>query len=201
MKGRLTLQQRLILPIVLLGLVTLLSNILAVFSINNVNANAGVIVDEYMASEARLEEIRRDQLPKKTRYLGSVLAASSFTLFFGGGLQDGGAAAVFALLICLMQDYVAVICMNVMIFNVVVSFFIGTGISIASHMIPCLHMDMIMIGDIMLLIPGIAITNAVRDVLIGDTISGIMRFIEAMLWAGCLAFGFMSAIWMVGKLW
>ena len=149
----------------------------------------------------RLEEIRRDQLPKKTRYLGSVLAASSFTLFFGGGLQDGGAAAVFALLICLMQDYVAVICMNVMIFNVVVSFFIGTGISIASHMIPCLHMDMIMIGDIMLLIPGIAITNAVRDVLIGDTISGIMRFIEAMLWAGGLAFGFMSAIWMVGKLW
>ena len=46
MKGKLTLQHRLILPIVLLGLVTLLSNLLAVFSINNVNANAGVIVDE-----------------------------------------------------------------------------------------------------------------------------------------------------------
>ena len=45
MKGKLTLQQRLILPILLLGLVTLLSNILAVFSINNVNANAGVIVE------------------------------------------------------------------------------------------------------------------------------------------------------------
>ena len=36
MKGKLTLQQRLILPIVLLGLITLLSNILAVFSINAV---------------------------------------------------------------------------------------------------------------------------------------------------------------------
>ena len=34
MKGRLTLQQRLILPIILLGLITLLSNILAVFSID-----------------------------------------------------------------------------------------------------------------------------------------------------------------------
>ena len=41
MKGKFTLQQRLILPIVLLGLVTLLSNLLAVFSINNVHANAG----------------------------------------------------------------------------------------------------------------------------------------------------------------
>ena len=34
MRGKLTLQQRLTLPVVLLGLVALLSNILAVFSIN-----------------------------------------------------------------------------------------------------------------------------------------------------------------------
>ena len=46
MKSKLTLQQRLVLPIILLGLVTLLSNLLAVFSINNVHANAGTIVDE-----------------------------------------------------------------------------------------------------------------------------------------------------------
>ena len=51
MKSKLTLQRRLILPIVLLGLVALLSNLLAVFSINNVHANAGAIVDEYMVSE------------------------------------------------------------------------------------------------------------------------------------------------------
>lgn len=149
----------------------------------------------------RLEEIRHDQLSRKSRYLGSILAAASFAVFFGGSIWDAAAAAVFAVLICLMQEYVAVICMNSMIFNVVVSFLTGAGICAASRLLPGLHMDMIMIGDIMLLIPGIAITNAVRDVLIGDTISGIMRFIEAMLWAGCLAFGFMSAIWMVGKLW
>ena len=53
MKNRLTLQQRLIFPIALLGLITLLSNILAVFNINNVNSNAGTIVNDYMASEAK----------------------------------------------------------------------------------------------------------------------------------------------------
>ena len=62
MKGKLTLQQRLILPVVLLGIVTLLSNILAVFSINNVHANAGRIVDECMVSEAQLENIRRSMM-------------------------------------------------------------------------------------------------------------------------------------------
>ena len=37
MKGKLTLQQRLVMPILLLGLITLLSNLLAVFGINNVH--------------------------------------------------------------------------------------------------------------------------------------------------------------------
>ncbi len=43
MKSKMTLQQRLIFPIALLGVITLLSNILAVFGINNVHSNAGAI--------------------------------------------------------------------------------------------------------------------------------------------------------------
>lgn len=75
MKGKFTLQQRLILPIILLGLVTLLSNILAVFSINNVNGSARTIVDEYMASEARLEEIRRSIMDIHRLALSHIVAA------------------------------------------------------------------------------------------------------------------------------
>ena len=55
-----------------------------------------------------------------------------------------------------------------------------------------------MIGDIMLLIPGIAMTNSIRDILIGDTISGIMRLIETLLWAAALALGFMISIAVIG---
>ncbi len=80
MKGRLTLQQRLILPIVLLGLITLLSNILAVFSINNVHANAGSIVDTAMASEERLEEIRRSVMEIHRLALSHIVAADHATM-------------------------------------------------------------------------------------------------------------------------
>ena len=80
MKGKLTLQQRLILPILLLGLVTLLSNILAVFSINNVNANAGVIVDEYMVSEAELEKIRHAMMNIHRLALSHIIAADHATM-------------------------------------------------------------------------------------------------------------------------
>ncbi|MCI8478905.1 MAG: methyl-accepting chemotaxis protein [Oscillospiraceae bacterium] len=80
MKGRLTLEQRLILPIILLGLVTLLSNLLAVFSINNVHANAGVIVDEYMVSEAQLEEIRHAMTGIHRLALSHIVAADHATM-------------------------------------------------------------------------------------------------------------------------
>ena len=80
MKGKLTLQQRLILPIILLGLVTLLSNILAVFSINNVHANAGTIVDEYMLSETQLEDIRRSLMNIHRLALSHIVAMDHATM-------------------------------------------------------------------------------------------------------------------------
>ncbi|MCI8436462.1 MAG: methyl-accepting chemotaxis protein [Lawsonibacter sp.] len=80
MKGKLTLQQRLILPVVLLGLIMLASNLLAVFGINNVHANAGVIVDEYMASESRLAEIRRSMMDLHRLALSHIVAADHNTM-------------------------------------------------------------------------------------------------------------------------
>jgi len=49
---------------------------------------------------------------------------------------------------------------------------------------------MINIGIIMLLIPGIALTNAIRDMFSGDTISGLLRFIEALVLSVAIAWGF-----------
>ena len=50
--------------------------------------------------------------------------------------------------------------------------------------------DMISIGNIMLLIPGIPLTNSLRDMFTGNTISGLLRFSEAILLALTIAFGF-----------
>ena len=54
--------------------------------------------------------------------------------------------------------------------------------------------DMISIGNIMLLIPGIALVNSLRDMFSGNTISGMLRFLEAILLALVIAFGFAMVI-------
>ena len=131
-------------------------------------------------------------------YLGSALAAGAFAVFFGGNILDGIISAVFALLVCFFQRKLSSYFPNNIIFNIVCSFIIGVLICLTTKIIPISHTDMIIIGVIMLLIPGIAFTNSMRDILVGDTISGIMRLIESLLWAAGLAVGFMLAILLVG---
>ena len=50
--------------------------------------------------------------------------------------------------------------------------------------------DYVIIGNIMTLIPGIGLTNALRDLFTGDSISGILRMIEAVLLALAIACGY-----------
>ncbi len=148
--------------------------------------------------QTEIQQLGQTHPASSLLYVGSVLAAGGFAIFFGGSLWDSIAAALFALVICLLQDFLGPLCPNKVIFNLLCSLLVGCGICGCARLIPGLHADKIMIGDIMLLIPGIAMTNSVRDMLVGDTISGIMRLTESLLWAGSLACGFMISIWMIG---
>ena len=54
---------------------------------------------------------------------------------------------------------------------------------------PALNMDTVIISGIMTLVPGVAITNAIRDTLRGDYISGGARALEAFVTAAAVAIG------------
>lgn len=143
------------------------------------------------------KELRKlsSQMPEKIKqFVGSFLTAGGFALFFGGSIFDGLLAGFFALLICFLQIYYAKICPNKVFFYLTSSLVIGIGIFACCLISPNFNSDMIIIGDIMLLIPGLALTNAVRDIIIGDTVSGLIKFSESLLWAVSLAGGFMLAI-------
>ena len=141
----------------------------------------------------------RQKAPKPLLvYLGSALAAGSCALFFGGSMTDGLVAALFGLVICRLQRHFGPQCPNRLVFNLLSALAVGISITLCAFFLPELHADKILIGDIMLLIPGLAMTNAVRDTMVGSPISGAMRLIETLLWAGALAMGFMSAFLLMG---
>lgn len=142
----------------------------------------------------RLDEAKSMEFPPQMLILGSFLAASSFAVFFGGGVWDAIVSGVFSLLISLMLLYLKPIMPNTIVFDFVAS--LGSGIIICgiAKLLPIYSPEIVIIGDLMLLVPGVAMTNATRDVIAGDTISGVMRFIESLLWASALALGYMLAL-------
>lgn len=80
MKNKLSIQQRLILPIILLGAVALISNILSVFSVNNVNSNASKIVDNYMVGSELLQNIRHTTTNIHKMALSHIVATDYDTM-------------------------------------------------------------------------------------------------------------------------
>lgn len=131
-------------------------------------------------------------------YLGSALASGGFAVFFGGSVADGVVAALFGLLICYLLELLPRIAPNAVSVNFVAALLTGVGVCLIALLLPFLHPDKIMIGDIMLLIPGISLTVAIRNILVGDTIAGILRLIESVLLATALAGGFMLAMGLLG---
>ena len=144
--------------------------------------------------KAKLEHVAAGKKPESVILWGSILAAGGFAVFFGGTVWDGLTAAAFALLICFLQKRLGRTQISTTGSNLFISFLSGLGVGLLCRLVPVLHMDMILIGDIMLLIPGIAMTNSIRNMLGGNTISGAVRLLESLIWAVALAGGFMTAM-------
>lgn len=144
---------------------------------------------------ANLRAINSQKESPINLFIGGILSSGGFAMFFGGSFLDAIASAIFAVFTCLLIKYFKSISPNPIAFNFIVSLVIGMMICLVAWIAPFFNVNMVIIGVIMLLIPGVAMTNATRDMLSGDTLSGVMRFIETLLWATALALGFMVALW------
>ena len=80
MKNKISITYRLILPIVLLGIVALISNLLAVSNIKNVNANAAVIADKYMTGKDQLAKINYSTITIHNMALSHIVAIDYDTM-------------------------------------------------------------------------------------------------------------------------
>ena len=103
------------------------------------------------AIEREIDRIRQRTNPVWILILGNALGAFSFSVFFGGSVLDGLAAALFSLLIVLLQCTLGKYSTNRILYTMVVSAIVGLGIGGFCRVVPHFSRPMIMIGDIMLL--------------------------------------------------
>ena len=144
--------------------------------------------------DARLEDIRLYRpVPEWLCYLGGMLATGGFAVFFGGSLLDGLAAAVIAFLLTLFAR-LRPLRINSMVKSLISSFAAGVLSVLCVEIGFGQNVDKIIIGTIMLEIPGLSFGNSLRDLLCGDTLAGTMRLIQALLQTLMIALGYMAAL-------
>lgn len=147
---------------------------------------------------AALEDIRNTpQYGFGVQVFTYALISASFSLFFGGSALDAAAAGVIGIVLKFLDRLIRKTDANAMLSALLCSCLGGllAGLAVKFHLGD--NVDMISIGNIMLLIPGIALTNSLRDMFSGNTISGLMRFIESLLLALTIALGFALAAGLV----
>lgn len=164
---------------------------------------------EFAAKRISIAELRR-----------KILATASSTPTFPLWLQVIGAAALSATLMVLFMDdydwvdfpaaavvgavgYLAYVCFKrftkVRFLSELVAAMVMGVITVGiTHLFPNMVTDNILIGALMTLVPGLALTNALRDLFMGDLLSGVVRLFEAALTAVALGGGVAIVIKFLG---
>ena len=137
-----------------------------------------------------------DALPQRRVYpagvvlAGHVLAAAFFALFLGGGLADGFAAAFCGLAVSLLMLYGQRLTGSNQFFRTAVCAAAAAGLALMLVRSGVGNsVEAVTIGTLMLLVPGISLTNAMREIMAGDTISGLSRAADSILTGTAIAIG------------
>lgn len=145
--------------------------------------------------ESEIERIRNiEPIPFSRKVLASALIAGAFAYFFGGGIQESIVALICGALVIWFQGYIEKISANEMFVNFIASFFVSTIAYIFAKTGFAPDYGKVIIGNIMLLVPGVAVVNALRDMIGGDMMSGILKVCESVLLAIFLAGGSFAAL-------
>lgn len=108
--------------------------------------------------------------------------------------MDGIAAALSGAILYATLHGSAVLRLNTIIQNMFCSAVTAISVLLLVRAGIGVQPDKIMIGDIMLVIPGLQLTNSLRDMINGDMISGLLNMSEALLKAVAVAIGFAGVI-------
>ena len=150
-----------------------------------------------------LEHVRQTRRSYKLPLylLGSFLGALGFCMLFGGGITDALCSGVCGLIVGLICWFMEKWRANPFFRIILASFAMALtayGLGAAGIV---KNPDVVNIGALMILVPGLLFTNAMRDIIYGDTNSGTNRIVQVLLTAVAIAMGTAAAWSIASFLW
>lgn len=154
-------------------------------------------------AERRLEQLRRESRGYTVMMglAGYFTGAFGFCLFFRGGLWDAVLSGLCCLAVGLCLHGMGKLGANAF-FKTIAASAVCTFLAIAlARLGPSLNEDMIAIGALMALVPGVCFTSALRDIMAGDMVTGLSNAAEGILIGAAIVIGTGAAMTLAGALW
>lgn len=160
--------------------------------VTEVNQLSRAIQDDLCSLEDIERELQRIQslpgFPKPAQILAGSIGAACFCYLFGGSLPDFLCSLLIGSLFYVYQLYLGVHFSKI-IGNLAGSCWITILCLICYELHLGVNFSAMMIGNLILMIPGVPFTNGIRDIGNGDYIAGSVRMLDALLVFFCIAIG------------
>ena len=142
-----------------------------------------------------LEIVRQGRLHYRfPMYLvGNFLGGAGFAIFFGGNWIDFICGGICGVIIGFVTRYLENMKANPFFRTIAAAFAMALPAYLMGTAGICHNVDATIIGALMILVPGLLFTNAMRDIIYGDTTSGVNRIVQVFLTAVALSLGTAAA--------
>lgn len=162
-------------------------------SVSRALANGTISLDNAMAELERIQQIKPDGILKNVIYAAG--GAALFAVMFSGGwfetIASGVAAALIQLVLSYSPDQAG------MPISSLIAGFLASVIALLLNLVmgPG-NIDVTIVSTLMPFLPGLALTNAIRDSMRGDLLSSGARLGQALTRAVVLAGGAGAGLWL-----
>lgn len=174
---------------------TVSTNLGRVYEVNRISRS-------FCNGQLTLEEAMKEMRRAKTQHLygnalkilGGMLTSGTFSFMFGGTLTDTVAAMISGLVLMLTLPMLQSRLNRAFVTTALASLMMALTAMTLTHIGNTfwgieLRSEYIIVGAMMPVVPGVAITNAIRDMLQGDYVSACARIMDAFLTAAAVAVG------------
>ena len=177
-----------------------------IYAVERFSALSRRICAEKPEMDAAMQWLEETRHSKKVHtfpiyMLGNFLGPFGFGIFYGGTWVDGLCAGICGLLVGFINKTMDSLQANQFFRTIFAAFPMallayGMGALGIAH-----NPDAVVIGALMILVPGLLFTNAMRDIIFGDTNSGTVRIVQVLLIAVAIACGTGAAWNVASALW
>lgn len=153
--------------------------------------------DEQEIIQALTNIARRPAYTLPQQLLAAGLSSGAFAILFGGGGPEAVVATAAGVLVRWLGAIMEKLGGGLLLNNIIGGAVCALSATMAAWLWPALDSAVVTISTLMLLVPGLSMTNSMRDLIAGDLVTGVMKGTEAIIIAAGIAIGVMCslAVW------